>query len=265
MHPKREWVDSGCYHIRKKTPSNRILCGDLLFYIQNQLLSSKNPHGTLTNSDLELTALLVGTTLAAASQPILHPHIFVASDNFPAVSYANKGSTTSKAAHAFLLHQLAWLRHANPFTLYVVFMPGSTNSVADCCSCSFHMTDMDFLDYIKKHLPYATLLETCPPTNWTSIQNELSLVHKSTVAGISAKAQQVTSHRTSGHPFVDNLTKTHLSKTLMILYHYFNCLLNNTDLAWLLPAGLQSTVGHWKVPFAPWEKCMLHWDIQIQD
>jgi hypothetical protein len=160
----------GGFWLISPTPANPIQQHFLwqspfLSSIQSQLLTPDNPHDTLTSSDLELTALLVGATLAATSQPILHPHILIASDNIPGVSWVNKGSTTSRAAHAFLLHQLAQLRHANPFTLSAVFIPGSTKPLADCWSRSFHTMDSDFLIHLKStyHMqPYWKL--ALPPT-----------------------------------------------------------------------------------------------------
>jgi hypothetical protein len=50
-----------------------------------------NPNGKLTNSNLELIALIVGATLAAKIASILHSNILIASDNTPAIIWTDKG------------------------------------------------------------------------------------------------------------------------------------------------------------------------------
>jgi hypothetical protein len=89
--------------------------------IQTQLVTLSNPNGTLNNSALELTGILVGATLAATSHSTSYPHLVIASDNIPAVSWLNKDSTTSCNAPAFLLHRFTQRRHVNPFTVSAVF------------------------------------------------------------------------------------------------------------------------------------------------
>jgi len=122
-------------------------------YISQHLVSFHNPNGLLTNSDLELMALLVTTILAANSIDTPHPHILIASDNTPTVAWATKGSTTSIKAPAFLLHSLATFRRAIPFTFEPVFTPGRTNQIADCCSRSCALSNAAFLHNINTAFP----------------------------------------------------------------------------------------------------------------
>jgi hypothetical protein len=160
-------------------------------FIQKQLVSTDNPAGTVTNSDLELTSLLVGAYIAAhaASQP--HPHIAIATDNTSAQSWLRSGSTTTINAPAYLLHTFTRLRRKLPFTVSPVYTPGLTNQLADCCSRLFHMDDDTFLEHMNNAFPVqpswtlvtppkevllqmnSALLRKLPPKEWRENSNEL--------------------------------------------------------------------------------------------
>jgi hypothetical protein len=115
--------------------------------IQDTLVSPQNPAGSLIK-DLELMSLIIGAMLASQSPTMAHPNVFIALDNTPAIAWTQKGSTTSIKALAYLLHHLAHLCHANPFTLTTLYVAGSSNLIADSCSCSFHMDDTTFLTHL---------------------------------------------------------------------------------------------------------------------
>jgi hypothetical protein len=89
------------------------------------------------------TFLLVvtGSIMAARADPRPQLNVLLASDNTPTVSWATKGSTMTMSPPAYLLHTLAALRHAKPFSLTPCFTPGDTNQIADCCSCLFALSD----------------------------------------------------------------------------------------------------------------------------
>ena len=75
---------------------------------QRRLVSTANPQGDLSNSDLELAACITGVAmLAHHTQTPHHLHVSVATDNTPAAAWLIKGSTSSTTAPAFLLRHLA--------------------------------------------------------------------------------------------------------------------------------------------------------------
>jgi hypothetical protein len=122
-------------------------------HIQERLVTADNTTGTITNNDLELTALIVGASLAAAAAAHQHPHIAVATDNTSACAWASKGSTTTGKAPAYLLHTLTQLRRHRPFTLLPLYTSGDTNTLADCCSRSFHLSDAELLAHLNAMYP----------------------------------------------------------------------------------------------------------------
>jgi hypothetical protein len=134
------------------TPSSNVLWRiPLLQHLRNQLCTAENPTGPITNSDLELAAIILGSTLAAQQDPHTHTPIILASDNTPAVAWATKGSTTSTATNAFLLRNLAQQWRKWNFDVTPYFTPGSTNIVADSCSHLFHLSDDNFLWHMNHH------------------------------------------------------------------------------------------------------------------
>jgi hypothetical protein len=136
-------------------------------YIQSAMVSAINPTGSITNSDLELAAITTGATVAARAAGHKHANIILASDNTPAVAWMSSGSTTTQKPPAFLLHQLARFRHAIPFDVSTIYTPGSTNTLADCCSRSFHLTDDQWEQHLNSFYPVKTSWTIVPPTNAT--------------------------------------------------------------------------------------------------
>jgi len=141
--------------------------------MQNQLVFIHNPQGSLTNSDLELMALLLTAILAQTTTSKPHPNIVVASDNITAISWVCKGSTTSVKAPAYLLQLLAAACHAAPFSLTSVYTPGVSNKLADCCSRTATLLDSDFLTAINTAFPIQH--------SW-----HFQLIHQTVTTGIHA-------------------------------------------------------------------------------
>ena len=121
--------------------------------IKAALVSADQKNGTITNSDLELAALIQGSALIAAHSTFPHVNITLVSDNTPAVTWINKESTTSNGPAAYLLHQLAQHRRKQPYTLSTLYVPGSTNTIADCCLCLFTLSDTAFLAKMNVEFP----------------------------------------------------------------------------------------------------------------
>jgi len=82
-----------------------------------------------------------------------YAHILLASDNIPTVSWVAKGSTMSTGPAAYLLHLLAQRRRQTPYTLTPVYTPGNTNTIADCCSRFFSLTDSQFVQKMNATFP----------------------------------------------------------------------------------------------------------------
>jgi hypothetical protein len=233
-------------------------------HIQTSLISTDNLTGTITNSDLGLAALVTGSVIAAQLASSTYPTVLIEADNTPAVAWTQKGSTTSTKANAYLLHNLARQRRANPFQLSVCFTPGATNTIADACSRLFHLSDVDFLNHINTTFPVQpcwTLVH--PSSDMLSAVNSALLKKLQPLASPQAAAMPMTQHGNSGKPSALNCAKTPTLPTSKTPNHYYNYL--QTDTVWesWLPVGLRLELELWKVPFEPWARRSPHWNSPI--
>ena len=119
------------------------------------LVSSDNPHGDITNSDLELVGVVGQQDVVSQHWDVQEATISLLNDNSPAVSRSNKGSITSQAAAAYLL-RLSSL-HQRHFRYLALFdhINGPANAMADDCSRLWHLTDSQLLSYFEQTYPQA--------------------------------------------------------------------------------------------------------------
>jgi hypothetical protein len=233
--------------------------------IRRSLVTHTNPEGTLTNSELELAAIILGSSLAASNAQTQHSSILVASDNTPAIAWTNKGSTTSTSTNAYLLHWLARQRRAFSYDLVACYTPGPSNTIADACSRLFHLNDVNFLNHMNRihpvqpcwtlaQIPSARISEL----NWALSKQLLQLESLSPTEGLGIPPGRY--GNTSAH----NCTATPTWHTSMTPSHSYKYSPTATEPAPWFPVGLQSALELWKVPFVPWGRRSPHWDIATQ-
>jgi hypothetical protein len=121
-------------------------------HIRHRLVSSINPTGDVSNSDLELAGYLLGHTVlqTCSDQPTT---VLCATDNTPTQAWVTRGSPTSNQAKAFLLHTLRRVCHAHNLSMVACFTPGWSNSLADFCSRSWHLSDDQLLAAVNCRFP----------------------------------------------------------------------------------------------------------------
>jgi hypothetical protein len=230
-------------------------------HIQENLVTSDNPNGSLSINDLELAALIVGASLAAITSAHTHHNVMLGSDNTAACAWLNRGSTTSASANAFLLHQLAFLRRSFQFALSATYIFGASNIIADCCSRLFHLSDSEFLAHMNELFPVKP--------SWTLVTPPNDLLYCMNSA-LSKQLQPLASppnirvvpkpHGMSGLHSVKTCIATHSSPVLPTPSPSYKYSPTGTAMAPWLPAALQLNLEQWKMPFAPWARRSPHWD-----
>jgi hypothetical protein len=220
------------------------------YHIQQRLVSATNPKGTITNSDLELAAIITGATTVSSITPTYHPLLLCASDNTPAVAWTTKGSTSSTGLNAHLLRWLAHVCRTSHFDLRVIATPGTSNTIADFCSRSFHLSDQDFLTDLNARFPIHPSWQLVHPTNTTTSDVTSALLCKmSPWASVPPAPMPPTPPGPSGVPFVPTSTSTPCYPTSPTPSSSSNYSLIDTELAKLLPAKLQFAAERWETPF----------------
>jgi hypothetical protein len=174
------------------------------------------------------------------------------SDNVAAVSWCTRGSTSSKAPQAHLLHWLAQITRNHLCSLHTMHVPGSTNTLADFCSRSFHHTDQEFLTQLATQYPIAPSWTLAPVT--CDMTSKLSWTLSSMMLpweSLTSKPRPLTPPGSSGNASAPNWTSTQPYRTPQTASSLFNSSPIVTIGAKYLPAKLLSVVKWWEMPFVP--------------
>jgi len=103
--------------------------------IQQQMITHKNPKGTISNLDLGLLLQWIVLEMVA---DLAHTHVACWCDNTPTVAWATKLLSTKATTVAQLLRILALrMLHCQASPLKTLHMAGNTNKMADFASHSF--------------------------------------------------------------------------------------------------------------------------------
>jgi hypothetical protein len=134
-------------------------------HIKNDLCSTENPSGSITNSDLELAALLMlFLAIEAVVGDVSEKHVALYSDNSPSVHWVQRLAARSSPAAMQLIRALSLRLHvkrASPLT--TLHIAGQSNSMTDVPSRSFGSeakwhcpTDAKFLTLYNSLFPLPT-------------------------------------------------------------------------------------------------------------
>ena len=129
--------------------------------IKDALMTWENPKGTITNSDLEMAADLLGWLVLEGNVLLKHEHVGLCSDNSATVSWQMRGASRRSAVANRLLRLLAVrMRQSRAPPLVTCHLAGKRNHLGDIPSRSFgykkewHFEkDNDFLAYFDNLFP----------------------------------------------------------------------------------------------------------------
>jgi hypothetical protein len=121
--------------------------------VRQALISADRPHGTITNTDLELAGIIGHQDVLASHVPVQHTTISLLNDNFPALVRCVKGSITSEAAAAYLLRVNSMHQRHHRYLAVYDHIAGPSNCMADDASRLFSLTDHAFLSHFEQLYP----------------------------------------------------------------------------------------------------------------
>jgi hypothetical protein len=135
--------------------------------IRDRVVSFDNPGGTITNSDLEMGAMLIHYLVLEHVVSLKHVHVAAWCDNTPTVSWTNKLSSSRSRVASRLVRALAMRIHVNEASpLISVSIAGTDNKMADMASRTFSRhsaqqdtfdtSDSDFLHLFSATFPLQT-------------------------------------------------------------------------------------------------------------
>jgi hypothetical protein len=228
--------------------------------VSSQLVSDRNPTGTITNSDLELAATLVHKDVAAQQFDIRERTIVNGSDNTPAVAWQRKGSTTTTAPPAYLLraqslHQRFHRYHSTEF-----YIPGPSNVMADDASRLLHLSPSQLLAHFELTYPQTHSWRFASPRT-AMLSTATSALHSERPA-MASLLQPPPPLATSGKSgSVSALTSASTqswtrSKIPSSCYRSSRSVIARAP---SLPAVSASDLGQWRPPFVRWARRWPAW------
>ncbi len=121
--------------------------------VQEALVSYDNPHGTINNSELELAATVLHEKMLTSRENCVEKTVRTFSDNIAAVSWRNKGSTTTEGPAAYLLRDISLLQREKRHVPRVHYLPGGANTIADILSRRWDLSDDQLTQYLNSKFP----------------------------------------------------------------------------------------------------------------
>ncbi len=121
--------------------------------ITNNLVSYTNPHGTITNSDLELAGGLLHLQALAQCYDIRERTVLSKTDNLATLYWQRKGAATTDKAPAHLLRFFGLHQRFHRYVPRHDYIAGPSNPLADFASRSAHLTSHAFLASLNSLYP----------------------------------------------------------------------------------------------------------------
>ena len=234
--------------------------------VQAQLVSFSNPHGTITNSDLELAGTLGHTAVLAPHFDLREQTLAICSDNTPAVAWQGKGAVTTQGPAAYLLRLAALHQRRHRYITQHSYIPGQANVLADMASRRFDLTDSALLSSLNALAPHSqpwTMLHL-PPDVRSQLTSSL-LRHRPDVPSL----QVVPSRPTGSGPTIGFLTPNHLasrtpsSATSMTKFRYSECSPIVSETAEPVAVVTQSALNAYVTKYWPLQRRSPTWASRI--
>ena len=171
--------------------------------IKSDLVSVANPKGRITNSDLELAALVLHeATFPAVCESSEWRAPLSGSDNTPTVSWTFKEASTINPVVANLLRIRSITNTNASITPAVFYHPGTLNTMADDASRLFHLSNTSFLStFSRKYTPQQS------PSSWTLclppkdvISSVISALRGQQSEGVMFPTLAPSTSTSNGHP-----------------------------------------------------------------
>ena len=135
---------------------------------QQSLVTRENPTGPVSISDFELAAMIAHKDVLARHTNLAERTIWMATDNRAALSWSDKGSSTSLAARLYLLRHNALHQRQYRYVAVHDHIAGRANVMADDASRLWHLSDDALLTHFNLSYPQASpwqLHRLAPSTN----------------------------------------------------------------------------------------------------
>ena len=228
--------------------------------ITADLVSYENPHGSTTNSDLELAATVLQHEVIANHYDIRERTTHTATDNTPALSWQHRGSVSTNTVPAYLLRLQALHQRYHRYVATYSYLPGPTNVMSDDASRLWHLSDNELLTHFDSTYPQ--------PHSWVLYQPPLHMT-SAVISALHKRRPMPESFLHAPPPLSDTgksgLTSVGRSNWIQpfrrskILPPSFKSMPSDTAPANLPPAVTQSDLEQWRTRYAPLGRRLRQW------
>ena len=121
--------------------------------IKRQLITTENPNGTISNSDLEFAGVLLHLQALVQYCDVQERTIFSKTDNLNALFWQQKGSATTNACPSHLLRLFGLHQRFHRYVPRFDYLSGPSNPLADALSRLFNLPNNALLTHLKSLFP----------------------------------------------------------------------------------------------------------------
>jgi hypothetical protein len=228
--------------------------------VQQNLVSSTNPNGTVTNSDLELAATIIQHDAVCHTYDVREQTIHTGTDNQATQVWQQKESTTTNAVPAFLLRLQAIHQRFHRYLPRHSYIPGKLNNMADDASRLWPMNENELLTHFNATYPQHRSWQLYQPRHEINSAVTCALHRKrSPPASFLAVPKQPTTIGSIGPSSATRSTWIHTSKTFKTPSRSSKFTSNATESEPLHPAADLSDLERWRIRCVPLGRRSRHW------
>ena len=134
-------------------------------YIIDKLVTSKNPDGTISNSDLELAGGLLHLEAIAQCFDVRERTVLSKTDNLATLFWQRKASATTTKVPAHLLRLFGIHQRLHRYVPRHDYLSGPSNPIADAASRDFNLSWPHLLNSLSPYLPKRASCQVWTPSN----------------------------------------------------------------------------------------------------
>lgn len=232
--------------------------------IREKLVSSDNPSGTITNSDLELAGGLLHLDCLAQTFDTRERTIVSKGDNLNTTFWERKGSTTTDSAPAYLLRMFGIHQRFHRYVPRFDYLPGKSNPIADALSRIFNVPVSSIISQLAHLFPQNAGFQVWTPPR-ELVSAIISALHRkqSPKESLLAVPAPPSSIMISGSVSPVSWASTPFSKPSRTKYHSYKSSDNEFVTANLQSTAIQSGLDRLKITYGQLHRRSLQWGPMI--
>jgi hypothetical protein len=205
--------------------------------ITSRLITSENPKGTITNSDLELAGGLFQFESLVQTFDVRERTALSKGDNLNTTFWERKGSTTTNSPPAYILRLFGMHQRYHRYVPRYDYISGVSNPVADALSRRFDLPWPELMSHLAPHMCQSRGYQVWTPSSAFASAIISALLRKqSPRESVLAAPAPPSECGISGSPSVLNWASTPFSKPSRTKFQSYKS--SSTE---YVPANLQPT------------------------